>query len=121
MALNAEQTFSLDLSIFGGKMSDMAAANAPAGVSVSCSDMFFSAQYTATRPALIHAFTRPAAIPGITGYDQSTGGNSPTHFGPTNNTPTAGPVTPNQTGEFAFFECVTSAGAGINSVSGGYQ
>src|SRR5271170_5606665 len=55
MAINAEQTFSLDLSTFGGIVKDVAAGNAPAGVSVSCSDMFFSAQYTATRPAFMHA------------------------------------------------------------------
>lgn len=37
----------------------MAAGNLPAGASPVCSDMFFGGQYTATRPALVHAFADP--------------------------------------------------------------
>jgi hypothetical protein len=53
--LNKDKTFSIDLSIFGGKVSDMAPGNLPAGSSPDCQDMFFSGQYTATRPALLRA------------------------------------------------------------------
>src|SRR6516225_3103532 len=53
--LNKQKTFSIDLSIFAGKVSDMAPGNLPPGVSPDCSDMFFGGQYTATRPAFIQA------------------------------------------------------------------
>ena len=55
--INKRKTFSLDLSIFGGKVSDMAPGNLPAGSSPLCGDMFFSGQYTATRPALMHTLS----------------------------------------------------------------
>jgi hypothetical protein len=55
--LNKSKTFSIDLSIFGGKVSDMAPGNLPAGSSPVCGDMFFGGQYTATRPALIHTLS----------------------------------------------------------------
>jgi len=61
MAINAEKTFSLDLSLFGGKVSDIAAGNTPAGTSPFCLDMFFGAQYVATRPALIHSLNAALA------------------------------------------------------------
>lgn len=76
MAINAEGTFSLDLSLFAGKVTDMAPGNLPAGVSPDCSDVWFGAQYVATRPALIH--TLNAALDGgdivsHLDYPQSTG------------------------------------------------
>ena len=55
MALNAEQTFSLDLSLFGGKVNGIAAANLPPGSSPDCTDVFFLPQQVATRPAFIYA------------------------------------------------------------------
>lgn len=57
MALNAEQTFSLDLSLFGGKVNGIAAANLPPGSSPDCADMFFLPQQVATRPAFEHALS----------------------------------------------------------------
>ena len=55
MALNSEQTFSLDLSLFSGKVSGIAAGNLPAGASPDCADVFFLPQQVATRPAIIYA------------------------------------------------------------------
>lgn len=54
MPINDNQTVSQDLSLFGGQVKDIAPGNLPAGVSPQCQDMFFSGQYTATRPALYH-------------------------------------------------------------------
>lgn len=54
--------FTSDLSTFGGQVKDMAAGNIPAGASSGCSDMFFSGQYTATRPALIHSLAAPLGV-----------------------------------------------------------
>ena len=59
MAINSEQTFSLDLSLFGSKVSDLNAANLPAGVSPDNSNIFFYPQGAATRPAFIHALANP--------------------------------------------------------------
>lgn len=53
--LNQEQTFSLDLSLFGSKVSDLNPANLPAGVSPNNSNVFYYPQGVATRPAFIHA------------------------------------------------------------------
>ena len=55
MAINAEQTFSLDLSLFGSKVSDINPANLPAGVSPDNSNCFYYPQGVATRPSFIHA------------------------------------------------------------------
>jgi len=57
--LNQEQTFSLDLSLFGSKVSDLNAANLPAGVSPDNNNVFFYPQGVATRPAFIHALANP--------------------------------------------------------------
>src|SRR5208282_652819 len=53
--INANDAFTLDLSLFAGKVSDMAPGNIPAGASPGCLDMWFGGQYTATRPAWLHA------------------------------------------------------------------
>jgi hypothetical protein len=67
----------MDLSLFGGKVTDMAAGNIPAGTSPSCSDMFFSGQYVATRPAMVHALNNAlvegANIISHLDYPQTTG------------------------------------------------
>lgn len=55
MSLNTEQTFSLDLSLFSGKVNGIAAANLPPGSSPDCTDVFFLPQQVATRPAFIYA------------------------------------------------------------------
>jgi hypothetical protein len=55
MAINAEQTFSLDLSLFGSKVSDLNPANLPAGVSPDNSNCFYYPQGVASRPSFIHA------------------------------------------------------------------
>ena len=52
--LNDKGLYSEDLSLFGGQVLDIAAGNLPKGSSPQCSDMFFSGQYVATRPALSH-------------------------------------------------------------------
>ena len=80
MAINAgskNDTFELDLSLFAGKVSDMAPGNLPAGPSPYCTDVFFGAQWVATRPALIHtlsgALVENADILSHLDYRQPTG------------------------------------------------
>lgn len=59
--LNQEQTFSLDLSLFGSKVSDLNPANLPAGVSPDNSNVFYYPQGVATRPAFLHALSNALA------------------------------------------------------------
>jgi hypothetical protein len=58
LAINSEQTFSLDLSLFGSKVSDLHPANLPAGVSPDNSNIFYYPQGAATRPAFIHVLNQ---------------------------------------------------------------
>ena len=53
MAINANETFTIDLSVFGSLVKDLAPANLPAGASPDNADCFYGAQYVATRPAFI--------------------------------------------------------------------
>lgn len=86
MAINAEQTFSLDLSLFGSKVSDLSPGNLPAGVSPDNSNCFFFPQGVSSRPAYIHAlasgfgevsvmshsrYTPPGGFYGMVGLDSA--------------------------------------------------
>lgn len=52
MAITPSDSFNLDLSLFGGLVTDIEGSDLPPGASPACQDMFFQAGNVATRPAL---------------------------------------------------------------------
>lgn len=57
MPITPSDSFNLDLSLFGGLVTDIEGSDLPPGTSPACQDMFFQAGNVATRPALSRELT----------------------------------------------------------------